>query len=300
MKLYQLEYFMAVCRRGSISQAADELLVSRPAVSRAVKDLEEEFGMSFLQRTTTGVALTEAGQLFFDKCASIEQMLAQLQAEMHALKTDALSESNRTLTVALSYTARCCMLPFLSDFGRTHPNVRLLLTDIDVSFDDKSKLTADYDVAISLCGDRQADGVAYITVRDTRLAFCCSKNHPLAGQASVSLRQIRDEPLVALSRLVGHSDNQVAALFQRYGFKPNIVYMTGQVSSLRQMIRENLCSSIKTPESMEGDSAIAAVPIEEAEPLHLRLLWDATLRHNSAFDAFISHVRTALREKGSI
>ena len=41
MKLYQIDYLLEVCKHGSFSKAADALLVSRPAVSRAMKDLED-------------------------------------------------------------------------------------------------------------------------------------------------------------------------------------------------------------------------------------------------------------------
>ena len=88
MKLYQMEYLLAVCKYGSISRAADALLVSRPAVSRAIKDLEEEFGVSFFLRTTTGVIMTDAGRLVYEKCQAFERLLAELQTDIQALKSD--------------------------------------------------------------------------------------------------------------------------------------------------------------------------------------------------------------------
>ena len=86
MKMYQMEYLLAVCKYGSISRAADVLLVSRPAVSRAIKDLEDEFGVSFFLRTTTGVLMTDAGKLVYEKCQKFDQLLSELQAEIRAMK----------------------------------------------------------------------------------------------------------------------------------------------------------------------------------------------------------------------
>ena len=286
MKLFQIEYFIAVCQYNSISQAADALLVSRPAVSRAVRDLEEEFGVVFFQRTTTGVALTDAGRLFYDKCLKIRLLLTELQTEMEVYKCDAEDESDRTLHIGISFTARCCMLPCLSDFQRQHPNVRMKLSDIETAFLDSKALSPDYDLEIALCGDEAYEGIDYIDVGESSLVFCCSKKHPLAGRESVSIRELKDEPLAALSRLESRR-NQVETLFARYGMKPNIAYTTLQMSAMRQMIRENLCSSIKPIESMEGDPEIATVPIEEAEKLRLRILWNSEGRHNSAFRDFI-------------
>jgi len=295
MKLYQIEYFMAVCQCGSISQAADELLVSRPAVSRAVMDLEKEFGIPFLSRTTTGVALTEAGQLFYDKCQKIQQMFSELQSEMELFKSGIIDESDRSLHIGISFTARCCILPYISAFRRENPNMHLKLTDIEEAFVDSGTLNPEYDLEIALCGDDEYKTIDYINISESCLAFCCSKNHPLANRDSVSVMDIKDEPLVALSRLENKA-NQVMSLYSRYGIQPNIAYQTQQVSSLRQMIRENLCSSIKPRESMEDDPEIVTIPIEEAGKLHLRILWDKTIRHNSAFYAFVNHARSAFSE----
>lgn len=80
MKLYQVEYLMATVESGSISKAADELIVSRPAVSRAIKDLEDEFGVQLLQRTTAGIALTEAGKVFYDKCRQLQGLVSEINS----------------------------------------------------------------------------------------------------------------------------------------------------------------------------------------------------------------------------
>jgi len=296
MKLFQIEYLIAVCEYGSISQAADELLVSRPAVSRAVRDLEEEFGVTFFQRTTTGVALTEAGKIFYDKCLKIRQLLTELQSEMEVYKCDADDESDRSLHIGISFTARCCVLPYLSSFHQLYPNVNMKLTDIEEAFVDSRTLVPDFDLEIALCGDETYEGIDFINIEESGLAFCCSRKHPLAGRSSVSIREIKDEPLVALTRLESRQ-NQMAALFAKEQLTPNIAYMTNQMSALRQMIRENLCSSIKPRESMEGDPQIATIPIDEADRIYLRVLWNNTIRHNSAFRDFIAYARETFSEQ---
>ena len=79
MKLYQIDYLLEVCKHGSFSKAADALLVSRPAISRAMKDLEDEFGITIFQRTTTGVVPTEAVEIILDKSKKISHLLGELE-----------------------------------------------------------------------------------------------------------------------------------------------------------------------------------------------------------------------------
>ena len=50
MKLYQLKYFTAVCNYGYVTKAAEELHVTQPSVSRAIKELEDEFAVNLVHR----------------------------------------------------------------------------------------------------------------------------------------------------------------------------------------------------------------------------------------------------------
>ena len=294
MKLYQLEYLTAVCKYGSISRAADALLVSRPAVSRAIKELEAEFGVSFFLRTTTGVLMTDAGKLVYEKCQSFDRLFAELQTELAALKNSGGSNS-RSLHIGISFTARCCFLPFITAFRNSHPNVNVKLTDLQDSFIDSGRLDQAFDLEIALAEARDYEGVGFIDIDDSSLCFCCSRRHPLAGRSRVSMAEICHEPMGGINYLE-QKDNQVLALFTRCGMKPNIAYMTQQVAFLCQMIRDGFCCSIKPRQSIEADPEIAVIPIDEAPPLRLRILWDESCSHGSAFRDFLDYARLSLAE----
>jgi len=290
MKFFQLEYMMAVCKYGSISKAADELLVSRPAVSRTVKDLEQEFGIELFRRTTSGVALTEAGIVFYDKCMKIEKMVAELRTEMEAIKDAYSDENDHWLNIGLTFTARCRILPFLGEFTKHSPHIRLKMPDIGDSFLDSRSLDPELDVLISLCRDEEMDGLDYINIEESKFAFCCSRNHALAGRKTVSIHDIKDEPLIGLSGL-DPKRNQTMQLYAAHGLRPNIIHETKQVSSVKQMIRENLCSSVQPQQSMENDPEIVTIPIEESDRIYLRIIWNKDIRHKKAFFEFISFAR---------
>ena len=293
MKLYQIDYLLEVCKYGSFSKAADALLVSRPAVSRAMKDLEDEFGVAIFQRTTTGVVPTEAGEIILEKSKKISHLLGELRSEVSALKSSEDDQNDHLLHIGISFTARCCFLPFLSEFWRVHPDVQMKLTDLSDAFVDRGFLNPDYDLEIALSDDRPHEDIEFLEIEDSVLSFCCSKKHPLANRTHVSIMDIRDEPLVGLNDL-DEQKNLVVALFDRFGLRANMAYMTQQVSFLRVMVRENLCCSIKPNQSIENDPDIATIPIDEAEPLHLRILWNSSIRHNSAFHSFIDYARRTL------
>ena len=299
MKLYQIDYLLEVCRHGSFSKAADALLVSRPAISRAMKDLEDEFGVTIFQRTTTGVVPTEAGEVILEKSKKISHMLGELRTEINALKSSADDETDHHLHIGISFTARCCFLPFISEFWRVYPGIQLKLTDLSDAFVDRGFLNPDYDLEIALSDGKHYDDIEYLDIEDSVLSFCCSRMHPLAGRSHVSIMDIKDEPLVGLNYLE-EQKNLVVALFDRFGLKANMAYMTQQVSFLREMVRENLCCSIKPQQTIENDPGIVTIPIDEADKLHLRILWNSSIRHNSAFSSFIDYARRKLAANSTL
>ena len=71
MELRHLRYFVAVGEEENMSRAAVKLHVSQPALSKQVRDLEDEIGFSLLQRTAKSVRLTEAGRVFLDNARAV-------------------------------------------------------------------------------------------------------------------------------------------------------------------------------------------------------------------------------------
>ena len=73
MKIIQLEYFSAVCRYHSITQAAQKLYVTQPAISNAIRELEKEFSISLFSRTKNHMVLTKEGEEFYQKAIFMRQ-----------------------------------------------------------------------------------------------------------------------------------------------------------------------------------------------------------------------------------
>src|SRR6266550_3773668 len=71
VELRHLRYFVAVAEMENVSRAALKLHVSQPALSRQIRDLEDELGFSLLERTAKSVRLTDAGRTFLDKARAV-------------------------------------------------------------------------------------------------------------------------------------------------------------------------------------------------------------------------------------
>src|SRR5438552_1593697 len=126
MELRHLRYFVAVAEMENVSRAALKLHVSQPALSRQIRDLEDEIGFCLLERTAKSVRLTDAGRAFLSDARALLQ-----QADEAVKKARAIAGAEPTeLKVGYSPAAVAEILPkTLRAFQRKMPNVHVRLHD---------------------------------------------------------------------------------------------------------------------------------------------------------------------------
>jgi DNA-binding transcriptional LysR family regulator len=122
----RLRAFAALARHGSFSRAAEELLISQPAVSRQIAGLERELGLKLATRGWRRVSLTSAGDVLAEHVLRAEALLAQAARRLHALH-EGLAGS---LSLAASGTPANYLLPgLIARFHQAHPSVVIDLSE---------------------------------------------------------------------------------------------------------------------------------------------------------------------------
>lgn len=86
-KLIQLHYFVTTVEAGSVTQAAKNLFISQPALSKQLSLLEKELNCELIQRKTSGIELTKAGKYFYDKAVVILRESESLAKSMEAFSS---------------------------------------------------------------------------------------------------------------------------------------------------------------------------------------------------------------------
>ena len=119
MEIQQLRYFVLSARRGSFKAAADELFVSRVALSKAVAKLECEIGVPLFDRSRSGVCLTPAGQHFLEKAAPVVVGFDDLEKTIGAERNTLVI----SLGIPVSWTE--AFMPAIDRFTSEHPNIRV-------------------------------------------------------------------------------------------------------------------------------------------------------------------------------
>ena len=119
-ELYRI--FYTVVQNGNITKAALELYISQPAVSKAIKKLEDELGGSIFKRTKKGVVLTEEGKELYNY---VEKAIDYLNSAENKFK-DLIKLESGTLRIGTSATiTRNSLIPYLKEFHKLHPNINI-------------------------------------------------------------------------------------------------------------------------------------------------------------------------------
>src|SRR3954471_23107971 len=111
--------FEAAARHLSFTKAGEELYLTQSAVSRQIKDLEEQLGVPLFQRRHRALSLTEAGQQFYAVAA---QVITTMRAATERLRSQAGKRRPLTVTTTNSF-ASLWLIPRLAGFTREHPEV---------------------------------------------------------------------------------------------------------------------------------------------------------------------------------
>ncbi len=230
MELRHLRYFIAVAEEENVSRAALKLHVSQPGISRQIRDLEDELGFQFFERSAKSLKLTEAGKFFLTEARAV---LQRAEDAVKAARAIATGSGELHIGYAPSLTARI-LPPALRAFQAERPNVRVKLHDLSTEEmlaglrEGRLQLVFIVRLTPSLLRGLQFEEL----VRDP-MCLAVAPKHPLARRRTVTLAEAAREPLIAYSRKdYPDAHENLAATFVTIKTKPRIVEEHDSVSSL--------------------------------------------------------------------
>ena len=132
MNLFEnIKIFIEIVDAGSFAQAAENLQIHRPAVTKALQQLEQESGVRLLQRTTRRLYLTPEGEEFYRRS---KPLLSQADDLLESFAPDRPIRGQLRVDMPIAF-ARLLVIPHLPDFYQAHPEVEIVLSSSDVRRD---------------------------------------------------------------------------------------------------------------------------------------------------------------------
>ena len=234
MDLDLLRLFETVAEEGSFSRAGHKLFRSQPAVSLAVKRLEEELGARLIDRSSRKMHLTDSGRLV---SAHARQLLA-LERKMRVALSELRDLRGGKLVVGANESTALYLLEHVEAFRRRHPGIRVELRRSLSSRIPEAVLEGSLELgAISYDpGDPRLR--AYRLYRD-RLTFVVSPQHRLAGRESVAIAELGEEVFIA-HNVVSPYRARVIEAFRRHQVPLNMSIEMPTIETIRRLVQRNL------------------------------------------------------------
>ncbi|MGG3575215.1 LysR family transcriptional regulator [Bacillus gobiensis] len=191
MNLHALRIFTEVAKSGSVTRSAENLLISQPAVTAQIRNLEKELGMRLIQSKGRSIQLTEAGQELAIHSNRLFALEGEIEKKMNDLKTGMQGSLNICTT---SLPANTVLPHWIIKYKESYPlvDVKLFKSNSSSAF----QRLLDYSAHVAIvCGEREEEGVDTYTLLEDELIFIVPGSHRLAGK-EVSLEELMKEPFV--------------------------------------------------------------------------------------------------------
>ncbi len=189
MELQQLKYFCAVAECQNMTKAANTVLVSQPSLSKAIKNLEDELGVSLFDRAGKYIFLNDIGALFYKRVSKCIKLLDDA--------VDEVNDVTNNYTGKISVVIKCGHIPFndfYTKFTDKYPRISLEIANYSI-FEQRSIEDFDFAITGSMCISPQMDMVPLIR---EDLVIVVPENHPLSKRDKVWIKELETERFIGL------------------------------------------------------------------------------------------------------
>lgn len=255
--LRELRAFEAVARHRSFRRAADELALTQPALSAAVRDFEAALGTALLERTTHRVMLTEIGA---EVLPQAQWLLNSYALGVQDLQRT-LSRQARRLRLAALPSAMHQLAPALASWRALYPDVELAVRDMLQDDLVAALHRGEVDLALGVDADLPHNIVARTLGQDQLVAMLPAR-HALAARNSLSWTELRGERLAMFAR--GSTYDFALTQLRQRGMGVEQVNLLAYSESLYSLVRSGLAIGVifrLYTHSLRGDPALVVRPL---------------------------------------
>ena len=293
MTLNQLRYFCTASRCHSITKAAEELSVTQPTISMAIRDLEIEFGISLFSRKGNQLILTQEGESFYEKATYILQYCNELQADYSSM-----SRVKPPLRIGIPPMLSTVFFPeLLTAFHEKHPEIAVVLEEYGSVRACDLVQNDTLDLALVNMEQYNIDKFHNVVLANDQVVFCVNKDHRLADKEIVTTKEMSKELLIFFN--ADSVQNQLLKTrFEMDGYIPNIVMRSSQIYTTLQFIKTGKYSCFLYSSMLDKftDSEITGIPLNP--PIHIKIgmIWKKGKYISGDMQTFLNFTRMYYRE----
>jgi len=265
VELRLLRYFVTVATERHVGRAAQRLHMTQPPLSRAIQQLETEFGAALFDRTPHGVELTRAGQVLMEDAVPLLD-----QADRLRLRVTRAADGAVLRLGSLADTADQAGHDLVAAFRRRQPGVEITVVETDLSDPTAGLRAGRVDLALTRTPFSD-DGLAVATIRTDPVGVVVAAADPVATQESTTVAALAGRTWI---RLPDGTDPVWAAYWTAADDRPH--------HPLARTIQECLRSAawngtlVIAPLSQALPGGLVCVPLADRPPSRVVLAWRAS------------------------
>ncbi len=295
MEFSQLNYFRTVARTGNISQAARELFVTQPNLSRSIARLEEELGVPLFEHRKGKVVLNEYGRVFL---SGVENAFGELNACIQTVQR--LYENNQNI-LSLGCSVDGFLPDVLQSFSRTHPEIGIRQFQEDPARLTQQLVERKLTLAVTPTPLNHSL-LAFRLLGEMDYGLFLRRDHPLAGRTVVELKALAGQPLICdASRLDARA---LRSACRSHGFEPTVAYEVESTNLVYRLLEQGAgvavmpVSQMLRLRALSPHSPILVRPLEEGlPPASLGVCYHKGYTLSDAANAFIDFAATFLAQE---
>jgi DNA-binding transcriptional LysR family regulator len=288
LDLRQLRYFVAVAERLHFGRAAASLYITQPALSRQIRQLEQDLGVSLFARTSRDVTLTPAGE-------QLAHDATRLLAASHGAVYRARRASGGEEILTIGFMLSTDLDPALSAFSVRHPGVDVRLKRVRWWNQAQMLVEGSVDAAFVRL-PVESEGLTLVPLYTESICVALPADHPLAGTNSAKIADLADEPVLVYADATS-SWNAFWTIEPRpHGAQPAqgpAVHDMEEIIEYVRVGRGVVFLPTAVTEAFPRDD-IAYISVIDIPPGQVALAWDDS-RESSMTLAFVEAARTTVR-----
>ena len=230
MDIRVLKYFVQVAKDRNFTRASEHLYISQPALSKTIKKLEHELGINLFDIRTTGVQLTDYGQMLYQRAVPL---IAEFDALTNFVSDIQAKPVGRLRVGVTPMIATLYTVSIVTEFNDRWPEVELQITENGSIALRKQLLDGELDLILCITGD-SADGLHETILFEDEMVAVVSGNNPLSQCSSLRFEQLEDQTFNLYSRYATLT-RQIEERCIKAGFMPKVNISSSKVNFMLQM-----------------------------------------------------------------
>lgn len=280
-----LTYFVKLVETENFTRAAEQLHIAQPALSVAIKKLEQQLDLPLFHRNERKVTLTHEGEVLLEHARLILQQINDANIAMAELKG---FEKGEVKLGVPSMLGSYFFPEILMAFKRKYPNLKLTIIEAGTQSIRQMLLDGELDLGV-IHNENVPERLETEHLVTSQMVAVVSEQHPLSSQPSIKFEDFFKEDLVMFKAGYFHREF-IDEICEKYHFEPKISFETNLLPMMLNIVRHDFSISALLELVTEHEKGVVAIPFQDPVHLNIAMAWRKNGYLSLADRAFLEFV----------